>query len=59
MSWRDEMYTANKKALQAEVRRLRNVVRDLEDKMDELKKEIQIGFLLVQAIFQKTRSRYR
>ena len=30
MSWRDEMYTANEKALQAEVRRLRNVVRDLE-----------------------------
>lgn len=39
MSWRDEMYTANKKALQAEVRRLRNVVRDLENQIDELKKE--------------------
>lgn len=39
MSWRDEMYTANEKALQAEVRRLRNVVRDLENQMDELKKE--------------------
>ena len=39
MSWRDEMYTANEKALQAEVRRLRNVVRDLEDQIDELRKE--------------------
>ena len=39
MSWRDEMYTANEKALQAEVRRLRNVVRDLEDQIDQLRKE--------------------
>ena len=39
MSWRDEMYTANEKALQAEVRRLRNVVRDLEDQIDQLRKK--------------------
>ena len=58
MSWRDEMYTANEKALQAEVRRLRNVVRDLEDQIDQLRKKIRLGFLLVQVIFQKMKKRY-
>ena len=31
MAWRDDMYSDDEKALQTEIRRLRNVVRELKE----------------------------
>ena len=40
MSWRDDMYSETERALQAEVNRLRRVVRNLENQIEELKEQI-------------------
>lgn len=40
MSWRDEMYSETERALQAEVNRLRMVVRSLDDQIEGLKNQI-------------------
>lgn len=41
MSWRDDMYSDDERALQAEVLRLREVVRELEDENQELRDKLQ------------------
>lgn len=41
MSWRDDMYSDDEKALQTEIRRLRNVVRELEEENQELRDKFQ------------------
>ena len=41
MSWRDEEYTDSEKALLIEVRRLRQVIRELEEKNQELEKLLE------------------
>lgn len=40
-SWRDDLYSGEEIALQAEVRRLRAVVRELEEENRELKKRYE------------------
>ena len=41
MSWRDDMYSDDERALQTEVRRLRNVVRELEEENQKLRDKLQ------------------
>ena len=41
MGWRDDMYSDDERALQTEIRRLRNVVRELEEENQELRDKLQ------------------
>lgn len=41
MAWRDDMYSDDEKALQTEIRRLRNVVRELKEENQELRDKFQ------------------
>lgn len=41
MSWRDDMYSDNERALQTEIRRQHNVVKKLEEENQELRDKFQ------------------
>lgn len=41
MGWRDDMYSDDERALQTEIRRLRNVVMELEEENQELRDKFQ------------------
>lgn len=43
MGWRDDMYSDDERALQAEIRRLRNVVRELEEENEQLKEALKLA----------------
>ena len=43
MTWRDDMYSDDERALLAEVRRLRNVIRELEEENEQLKEALRLA----------------
>ena len=43
MGWRDDMYSDDERALLAEVRRLREVIRELEEENEQLKEALRLA----------------
>ena len=43
MGWRDDMYSDDERKLQAEIRRLREVIRELEEENEQLKEALKLA----------------
>lgn len=43
MGWRDDMYSEDERKLLAEIRRLREVIRELEEENEQLKEALKLA----------------
>lgn len=43
MGWRDDMYSEDERKLQVEIRRLREVIRELEEENEQLKEALKLA----------------